>query len=307
MSKNKIQSIRDAFGKALVIEGKKNKKILAVSVDLMGACKLNYFFENFPERFFEVGIAEANAIGIATGLSFEGFRPFVASFGSFISGKNTEIRNSISYNNAPVVIVGTHCGLIGSDGATQSALQDLSIMRSMPYFNVFQPCTPLETKEIIKYVSKTREPTYLRIPRNEIPEFLNKKYKFKIGMPNEIIKGKKKLIISSGAMVYNCLKAIKGLPKSGFGLVNISSIKPLNSKALIKIIKKYKKIITVEDHSILGGLGSIVSEIIAENNLNIQFKKHGIKNGFINSDTPENLEKEYQMDVESLKKIFNQT
>ena len=126
-------------------------------------------------------------------------------------------------------------------------------------------------------------------------------------MPNEIIKGKKKLIISSGAMVYNCLKAIKGLPKSGFGLVNISSIKPLNSKALIKIIKKYKKIITVEDHSILGGLGSIVSEIIAENNLNIQFKKHGIKNGFINSDTPENLEKEYQMDVESLKKIFNQT
>jgi transketolase len=307
MSKNKIQSIRDAFGKALVIEGKKNKKILAVSVDLMGACKLNYFFENFPERFFEVGIAEANAIGIATGLSFEGFRPFVASFGSFISGKNTEIRNSISYNNAPVVIVGTHCGLIGSDGATQSALQDLSIMRSMPYFNVFQPCTPLETKEIIKYVSKTREPTYLRIPRNEIPEFLNKKYKFKIGMPNEIIKGKKKLIISSGAMVYNCLKAIKGVPESGYGLVNISSIKPLNSKALIKIIKKYKKIITVEDHSILGGLGSIVSEIIAENNLNIQFKKHGIKNGFINSDTPENLEKEYQMDVESLKKIFNKT
>ena len=113
MVNNQNISIRDAFGKALVSEGKKNNKIVAVSIDLKGACKLNYFFEKFPERSFEVGIAEANAVGIATGLSFEGYRPFVASFGSFLTGKNTEIRNSISYNNAPVVIVGTHCGLIG--------------------------------------------------------------------------------------------------------------------------------------------------------------------------------------------------
>jgi transketolase len=305
MNKNKTISIRDAFGKALADEGKKNKKIVAVSIDLKGACKLSYFFENFPERSFEVGIAEANAVGVATGLSFEGFRPFVASFGSFITGKSAEIRNSISYNNAPVVIVGTHCGLIGSDGATQSALQDLTIMRSMPYFNVFQPCTPLDTKEIIKYVCKTKEPTYLRIARNEIPEFLNKNHKFKIGMPNEILKGKKKLIISSGAMVYNCLQAIKGLKNSKYGLVNISSIKPLNRKVLIKIMKKYKKVITVEDHSILGGLGSVVSEIIAEDNLNIQYKIHGLKNGFIDSDIPEQLEKKYQMDIKSLTKIFN--
>tara|TARA_B110000114_G_C14779757_1_gene272295 strand:- start:34 stop:567 length:534 start_codon:yes stop_codon:yes gene_type:complete len=175
----------------------------------------------------------------------------------------------------------------------------------MPYFNVFQPCTPLDTKEIIKYVCKTKEPTYLRIARNEIPEFLNKNHKFKIGMPNEILKGKKKLIISSGAMVYNCLLAIKELKNSEYGLVNISSIKPLNSKALVKIMKKYKKVITVEDHSILGGLGSIVSEIIAENNLNIQYKMHGLKNGFIDSDVPDQLEKEYQMDTKSLTKIFN--
>ena len=138
------------------------------------------FFKNFPDRSFEVGIAEANAIGIATGLSFDGFRPFVASFGSFLTGKNTEIRNSICYNNAPVVIVGTHCGLIGSDGATQSALQDLSIMRSMPFFDVFQPCTPHDTEEIIKYVCNSKKPTYLRIARNEIPEFLPKNYKFKV-------------------------------------------------------------------------------------------------------------------------------
>ncbi len=305
MKISKPLSIRDAFGKALAAEGKRSKKIIAISIDLKGACKLSYFFEKFPNRSIEVGIAEANAVGVATGLSFEGFRPFVASFGSFITGKSAEIRNSISYNKASVVIVGTHCGLIGSDGATQSALQDISIMRSMPYFNVFQPCTPLDTKEIIKYVCKSKEPTYLRIARNEIPEFLKKNHKFKIGMPNEILKGKKKLIISSGAMVYNCLNAIKEINKSEYGLVNISSLKPLNSKALVRIIKKYKKVITVEDHSNLGGLGSIVSEIIAENNINIKYKMHGLKNGFIDSDVPEVLEKKYQMDVKSLGKIFD--
>tara|TARA_A100001011_G_scaffold91683_1_gene96343 strand:+ start:20368 stop:21291 length:924 start_codon:yes stop_codon:yes gene_type:complete len=304
MIKNKTVSIRDAFGKALANEGKKNKKILAISVDLKGACKLSYFFKNFPDRSFEVGIAEANAIGIATGLSFDGFRPFVASFGSFLTGKNTEIRNSICYNNAPVVIVGTHCGLIGSDGATQSALQDLSIMRSMPFFDVFQPCTPHDTEEIIKYVCNSKKPTYLRIARNEIPEFLPKNYKFKVGIPNEIIKGKNKLIISSGSMVYNSLKAIKELKTSNFGLLNISSIKPLNIKSLKNKIKNYSKIITVEDHSVEGGIGSIISEIIAENNLNIKLKNHGLKNGFINSDIPKNLEKRYSMDVKSLKKIF---
>ena len=304
MDKNKTISIRDAFGKSLANEGKKNNKIIAISIDLKGACKLNYFFEKFPKRSLEIGIAEANALGVATGLSFEGFRPFVASFGSFITGKNTEIRNSICYNNAPVVVVGTHCGLIGSDGATQSALQDISIMRSMPYFEVFQPCTPLDTKEIIKYVCKSKKPTYLRIARNEIPEFLHKNHKFKIGTPNQIIKGRKKLIISSGAMVYNCLQAIKKLNSSEYGLVNVSSLKPLNQRSVMNILKKYKKVITVEDHSSLGGLGSIISEIIAENNLNLKFKIHGLKNGFIDSDIPKELEKKYKMDINALTKIF---
>lgn len=305
MKKN-IQSLRDAFGKALLDEAKKNKRIVSISIDLKSACKLDYMFNKLPDRSFEVGIAEGNAIGIAVGLSFEKFRPFLASFGSFISGKNTEIRNSICYNNAPVVIVGTHSGMIGSDGATQSALQDISIMRSMPYFDVFQPSTPLETKEIVKYTAKSNKPTYLRIARNEIPEFLNKNYKFKIGEPVEILKGKKTLIISSGSMVYNCLKAINNLNNKNFGLLNVPSIKPLNKSKLLKKLKSYKKIIVVEDHSIYGGLGSIISEIIAENKILVKFKSHGILNGFIDSDTPNNLEKMYKMDSESLKIIFKQ-
>ena len=255
-------ALRDAFGKALAKEAVKNKKLVAVSVDLKGACKLDYFFKNFPNRSFEVGIAEANSIGIAAGLSFEGFRPFIASFGSFITGKHSEIRNTISYNKASVVIVGTHCGLIGSDGATQSALQDIAIMTSMPYFEVFQPCTPLDTKEIIKYASKSKNPTYVRVPRNEIEELFGKKHKFKIGIPNEIIKGSDTLIISSGAMVSNCFKAIKKINHNKTGLLNISSIRPLNKKKVLNIIKKYKKIIVVEDHYKIGGIGSIVFYII---------------------------------------------
>ena len=302
-SKKKI-AIRDAFGLSLAEQGKKNKKIVSISIDLKGACKLSYFFKKFPQRSFEVGIAEANGIGIAAGLSFDGFRPFVASFGSFISGKNTEIRNTISYNNAPVVVVGTHCGLIGSDGATQSALQDISIMRSMPYFDVIQPCSEIDMKQIIKYVATSKKPTYLRISRNEVEEFLDKKYKFKIGIPQEIVKGRKLLIISSGAMVSNCLRAINSISNKDFGLLNISSLKPLNEKILMKIINKYKKVITVEDHSYEGGLGSIISETLSHNNFKGIFKIHAVKDGFINSDIPENLEKFYKMDVSSLKKIF---
>ena len=130
--------------------------------------------------------------------------------------------------------------MIGSDGATQSALQDISIMRSMPYFDVIQPSTPLETKEIVKYTAKSNKPAYLRIARNEIPEFLNKNYKFKIGEPVEILKGKKALIISSGSMVYNCLKAINNLNNKNFGLLNVPSIKPLNKSKLLKKLKSYK-------------------------------------------------------------------
>ena len=297
-------ALRDAFGKTLSQQGLKNKKLVAISVDLKGACKLDYFFTNFPNRSFEIGIAEANSIGIAAGLSFEGFRPFIASFGSFITGKHSEIRNTISYNNASVVIVGTHCGLIGSDGATQSALQDLAIMTSMPYFDVFQPCSPLDTKEIIKYASKSKKPTYIRVPRNEIEELFGNKHKFKIGVPNEIIKGNNTLVISSGAMVSNCFKAIKKIGNNKTGLVNISSIKPLNSKKILRVIKNYKKIIVVEDHYKIGGIGSIISEVLVTNKIQKKFKIHALNNGFIDSDTPINLEKYYKMDINSLKKLI---
>ena len=204
-----MKSIREQFGKTLAEVAKKDKKIVVVSCDLRFSCKLDTFAKNFPKRFFEVGIAEANGIGIAAGLAMAGYRPFIASFASFITGKNLEIRTSISYNIAPVVIVGTHGGLIGPDGATQSGLQDISVMRSIPNFKIFQPCSEIETKQIIEYAAKDNAPTYIRIARNVIPEFLNSNYKFVPGDNRYIKRGSKYAIISSGPMLYNCLKALE--------------------------------------------------------------------------------------------------
>jgi transketolase len=298
-------SIRDAFGRSLVLNAKRNKKIVVVSCDLKSATKIDSFFKEFPERSIEVGIAEANAIGIAAGLSFENLRPFVVSFGSFISGKNTEIRNSISYNKAGVVIVGTHSGLIGSDGATQSALQDIGLMTSLEGFQVFQPCSELDTMQIMNYLCKSSEPAYLRISRNEVQEFLPKNYIFKLGEAFEVIKGSEKLVISSGAMVYNCYRAINNFKNNKIGLLNLSSLKPINEKKLINILNKYKKIIIIEDHYILGGLGSIISDIVLKNNIKVKVLSHGMTQGFIDSDIPENLEKIYKLDPESIRTLVD--
>lgn len=296
-------SIREAFGLELVRLGKKNKKIVAVSCDLKDACKLSFFFDKFPKRSFEVGIAEANAVGIAAGLALSGFRPYLASFASFITGKNVEIRTSISYNNCGVVIVGTHGGLIGPDGATQSSFQDIAVMRSLPYFEIIQPSSPKETRQAVAYSARSKKPLYLRIARNEVMEFLPKNYKFKMGFPALIKKGKKNLIISSGPILSNCYYASKKINKD-IAIMNLSSIKPLNEKYILKILKKYKNIITVEDHSTIGGLGSVIAEIIAKNNLNKNLKIHGIQDDFIDSDTPSSLEKHYKLDINSLFKIF---
>ena len=300
-----MRSIREQFGITLAELAKNNDKILAVSCDLRGACKLNIFAEKYPKRFIEVGIAEANGVGIAAGLALNGFKPFLASFSSFITGKNLEIRCSISYNNSPVVIIGTHGGMIGADGATQSGLQDISVMRSLPNFHVYQPCSNIETAQIIKHVSKLKSPSYVRIARNIVPEFLKKNYKFQFKNLNTIRQGSKIAVISSGPLVYNCLKAIQKCDdKDKFALFNLSTIKPLEKKMLKKKISKFKKIITVEDHTIEGGIGSAIAEVMSNTNSPNNIFMIGITNKFINSDTPSNLEKEFGLDIDGLAKIF---
>ena len=301
-----MKSIREQFGQTLSDLAKKNKKIVAISCDLRGACKLNTFAKKFPKRFIEVGIAEANGVGIASGLALNGFKPFLASFSSFITGKNIEIRCSISYNNSPVVIIGTHGGMIGADGATQSGLQDISVMRSLPNFHVYQPCSNLETTQIIDHVSKLDKPAYVRIARNVIPEFLPKNYKFKFKKLTTIKNGKKIAIISSGPMLYNCFKAIEKIKdKEKFALLNLSTIKPLNEKQIVQKLKKFQRIITVEDHTIEGGIGSVIAEVMSNSAYAKKIQMLGITNKFINSDNPTNLEKKFKLDINNLYKIIN--
>jgi len=301
------KALRNIFGEYLVDLGKKNKKICVVSCDLKTATKTSSFFKEFPERSFEVGIAEANGLGVATGLALKGFIPIISSFGAFITGKFLEIRTSISYNNVPVKIIGTHGGFIGKDGATQSGTQDLSLMMSLPNFEVFQPCSPIETIKILDYIIKSKKPSYVRICRNNVGEVYNKNYKFIPGKPEELIKSKINTIISSGPLIFNCLDAIKLLSKKkiNVGLVNINSIKPFNYAAFNKILKTKKNILVVEDHVSHGGLSSLVYETIAKSKIKINnIRSLNLDDKFSESGNPSDLEKANGFDSKNIARIF---
>ena len=303
----KKKALRNEFGKYLVELGGAYKDLLVVSCDLKSATKTVDFFKKYPKRSFEVGIAEANGLGIAAGLALSGFKTLISSFGAFIAGKQLEIRTSISYNNAPVKIIGTHGGFIGTDGATQAGTQDISIMVAMPNFEVFQPCSPIEVRKILKYSIKSKKPTYIRICRNEVNEIFDKKYKFIPGDAVKIIKGKKNYIISSGPMIHNCIEAIKILNqkfKKDVGLINIHSFKPFNKNSLLNIIKETKNILVVEDHSQYGGLSSLISQNLNgfKNKINLDYI--AIMDDFVESGSPLDLEKKFGFDPLNIAKKF---
>ena len=305
----KKKALRNVFGEELVKFGKKNKKIVVISCDLKSATKTSNFFKIFPKRSFEVGIAEANGLGVATGLSLKGFIPIISSFGSFITGKFLEIRTSISYNNAPVKIIGTHGGFIGKDGATQSGTQDIALMMSLPNFEIFQPCSPIEMKKILSHVIKSNKPSYVRVCRNEVEEIYTEKFKFTPGKPVEIVKGKNSVILSSGPLIHNCLKAIEILNKKKIypSLININSYKPFNHKRWGDLIKTKKNLLIVEDHVSHGGLSSLVYETLAKygkskcivNSLNLDDK-------FSESGSPSDLEEANGFNPKNIAKIINE-
>jgi len=298
-------SIRDVFGNHILNLGKKKKKLIVLSCDLKDATKTKKFFNKYPNRSFEIGISEANAIGISAGLSLSGFIPIISSFAAFITGKHVEIRTSISYNNAPVIIIGTHGGLIGPDGATQSATQDLLLMRSMPNFNVFQPCSPIETRKILDFSVESKKPTYIRISRNEVDEIYNENYKFIPGDIIQIIKGKKLAVISSGPIIHNCHKAIKENNLKGVALYNVPSYKPFNQTKFINKIKSFKKILVVEDHSIFGGLRGLISETLTHKKISTKLDFIGINDCFIESGPVSDLEKKYKLSSKEIFKKIN--
>lgn len=293
-----MKATRDGFGEQLVISAKDNDKIVALSADLGKATKIDKFRSAYPQRFFEIGIAENNMIGIASGISEHGYKVFLASFASFLTGKYDTIRCSVSYSNTPCVLVGTHSGLaIGRDGVTQMGLEDISLMRSLPKMTVLNPSSYNQAKAIVKYLcdEDLTNPHYLRLGRQPIEETYKEDIIFELGKGVIHKIGSKGVVFSTGCILPDVLSATKDIDIT---VIDMPTIKPLD----IEIIKKYSiyNVFTVEDHSIVGGLGSAVAEVIAEEGLGVKLHRIGVNDQFPESGLPSDLYDKYGLSVEKI-------
>ena len=298
MLNNKIKkSTRDAYGEELLRLGKKDKKIVVVSADLPESTRLQYFAKEFPSRFIECGVAEQNALGVANGLALAGKTAYMSSFAVFSPGRNwDQLRVSVCYSNTNVKIVSTHSGLaVGEDGASHQGLEDIAITRCLPNLIVIAPVDYLETKRALKAINKAKGPVYLRLARNKTPLIKNNA-NFKIGKANIIKRGKDITIIGCGPIINEIILAEQELKKQKISveIINNHTIKPLDKKTILNSIKKTKKLITVEDHQIHGGMGSAVVEMVIQN-YPIPTKIIGIKDTFGESGKPEQLYKKYNL------------
>ena len=298
-----MMATRDAYGEALKELGKTNKDIIVLDADLSGSTKTAIFKKEFPERFFNVGIAEQNLIGTAAGLSTAGKIPFASSFAMFATGRAFEIiRNSVCYPNLNVKIAATHAGLmVGEDGATHQALEDISIMRTLPNMVVLSPADGVEAKQCIYKAAEYKGPVYIRLGRSKVPVIFDEDYKFEIGKGVELKKGNDITIIATGVMVEKALTAAEKLSEENISarVINISTIKPIDKDIIIKAAKETKGIVTVEEHSVIGGLGSAVSEVVVENTPTY-VEKIGTRDTFGESGNGNKLLEKYGLGVENI-------
>ena len=261
-----MQNCRLVYGKTLVELGMENERIVALDADLCKSTMTCLFEEAFPERHFEIGIAEANMVSIAAGLALCNKIPFVNSFAVFSAGRPyDQIRVSVCIGKTNVKIVGSSCGLSDfGDGATHQGIEDIAIMRALPNMTVLSPADGIETAKMTKAMVEYDGPVYIRILRNEVPDITDESQKFEIGKPSLIKEGKDIVIFAHGYMVYKALKAAETLEEKGISvrIVNVSTLKPVDEEAIKKFTSGVKGIVTVEEHSIIGGLASIVAYIM---------------------------------------------
>lgn len=257
------KSMRDAFGEAVLELAEKNEKIFCITADLGPSVRLNAFEEKFKERFLNVGVAEANMIGVAAGLALEGFIPFAASFAVFLPGRCfDQITVSVCQNRANVKLVGSHAGFSNSgDGATAQSVCDLALMRSLPEMKIICPADANQVKKAVFAAAEIEGPVYLRLSRAETPVFTDEKATFSFGEAEVLKKGKKLTIISCGSLVYNCLEVGE---KLGAEVINLHTLKPLDKETILNSVRKTGKVLTVEEHSIMGGLGSAIAELLSQ-------------------------------------------
>jgi len=261
---------RSGFGAGLAELGRKNPNVVALCADLIGSLKMNQFIDENPERFFQVGIAEANMMGIAAGLTIGGKIPFTGTFANFSTGRvYDQIRQSIAYSNKNVKICASHAGLtLGEDGATHQILEDIGLMKMLPGMVVINPCDYNQTKAATIAIADYKGPVYLRFGRPSVPIFTPENQTFEIGKAIQLQEGTDVTIIATGHLVWEALEAAKALNEKGISadVLNIHTIKPLDDKAILKSINKTGCVVTAEEHNYLGGLGESVARVLVKNN-----------------------------------------
>lgn len=299
---NKIAT-RESFGKALVeIE---DEDIVVLDADLSSSTKTDMFKEKYPNRFFELGISEADMIGTAAGMATCGKKPFVATFAAFATGRvYDQIRCSIAYPNLNVKIVGTHAGItVGEDGATHQMLEDINLMRTMPNMLVISPSDDIQAKILIKKLAEYEGPAYVRLSRMKTPVIYEglTEDNFEIGKGIQIGKGTDATIFATGDLLSEALKAQKLLKKANYDVrvVDIHTIKPIDEELIIKCAQETNKLYSLENHSITGGLGTAIAEVLC-NKYPHQLTRFGMENEFGRSGTPADLLKYYKLDAESI-------
>lgn len=288
---------RNGYGKGLVEAGEKDKNVVALCADLTESTRTHWFKEKFPERFIEIGVAEQNLASVASGLAAVGKIPFISSYATFSPGRNWEqIRTTISYNDRPVKIVGSHAGVsVGPDGATHQATEDIAITRVMANMTVLVPCDAAEAHKATVVAAKINGPVYIRLARADTPIFTTKLSPFKPGKAEifwDVPKGKKAdvLIIGCGSLIYNALLAADKLEKEGIfaRVINNHTIKPIDENVIIKEAKDCGAVVTVEEHTVVGGMGSAVAEVLAKN-YPVPQEFIGVQDRFGESGAPEDL------------------
>lgn len=302
---------RSGFGEGLLEAGRRNPKVVAFCADLTGSLKMGDFAKEFPERFFQTGIAEANMIDMAAGMALSGFVPFTGTFAAFSTGRvYDQIRQSVAYSNKNVKIAASHAGVtLGEDGATHQILEDIGLMKMLPNMTVIVPCDFNQTKAATIAAAEYDGPVYLRFGRPKVPNFTPVDEKFEIGKAQMLQEGTDVTIFACGHLVWKAVQALPILKEMSINaeLINIHTIKPLDVEAVLKSVAKTKCVVTAEEHQRNGGLGDSIAQVLAMNNP-CPMEMVAVNDVFGQSGTPDELMKAYHLDtpdiVEAVKKVI---
>ena len=304
-----LKDTRSGFGAGLTELGRKNQNVVALCADLTGSLKMNDFKKENPNRFFQIGIAEANMMGIAAGMTIGGKIPFTGTFANFSTSRvYDQIRQSIAYSGKNVKICASHAGVtLGEDGATHQVLEDIGMMKMLPHMIVINPCDYNQTKAATIAIADHKGPVYLRFGRPKVPNFTSEKQDFKIGEAVFLKDGTDVTIVATGHLVWEALEASKVLAKKGIDaeVINIHTIKPLDEKSILTSIRKTKCVVTAEEHMLNGGLGDSIAQLLSRNEPT-PLEMVGVNDTFGESGTPRGLMEKYGLTSSDIIESVNQ-